>query len=204
MRPQRIALAFLFSLCAAAKSEAQISQPNWSAEFAALWYDTGDEANCPSGAGVALEVERRFRSSPFIGIAAGLHMADALTCTSVGTVREVDGRLLDVVAHLSLLAAPMLAVSAGPDFRLGNSAIQPRVRIGMINAEIDGPRGERHFMPLLQAGVQARRGRFGAVLRGGTLRAPVLLQSADSGEWEIVEREWHWRNIWEAGLRLYW
>lgn len=59
-------------------------------------------------------------------------------------------------------------------------------------------------MPLAYAELHARYRSLAILVRTGTIRAPLLLQSSESGQRETVAREWHWRRIVEAGARLDW
>lgn len=178
-------------------------QDRWSAELVGISYETGVE-NCPEGVGLGLDFERR-TGSPYVAIIGGLRLADAPSCDAPREMRLIEGRaLLAVARHLSLIGAPLLGVAVGPDPATFPLPIRPRLRLAILAGKIDAPKDERHPMPLAQAELHARYRSLAILVRTGTIRAPVLLQSSYSDEPETVSREWHWRRLVEAGLRLHW
>lgn len=201
---RRATLALLFLASSSGAVCGQQRTYNWSAELVGVSYHTGDDTNCPIGVGFGADIERHRVGSMFLSIAGGVRLADALACTSKGAARQVGDRWLDEAAHLSLALVPVLALVLGPDAYAVRWPVVPRIRLGVLAAKIDAPHDERHLMLVTQAELRLKLRRLGVLGRAGAIRAPLLLQSADSGEWKTVGREWHWRPLLETGLRFYW
>jgi hypothetical protein len=177
---------------------------DWVANVYAVSYQTGNEVNCPTGAGIGADIEHRWGRVVSIGLGVGFRLADAMVCTSVGTSRQVNGRWLDEFGHLSLIAAPVLHVSGGTGRSFGAMYLAGRVRAGTVLARVDGPADDRLLTQMTQLEFSANDRLLGVVFRFGVVRSPLLLETAESGQWEVVDREWYWRRIVELGLAFAW
>jgi hypothetical protein len=191
--------AFIISFLLSVPAAAQLHE-GWVASGVLLSYRTGDELNCPTGAGLGLDLEHRWGSVVSVGAGAGLRLADAYVCTLALKTRLVDGQWLGEFSHLSLLAAPALNVSLGSGFTAGDIDLGFRMRGGAILGRTNGPGEERMVLSFNQGEVTVSGRRIGVIVRVGAIRAPINLVIGD----EVVDREWHWRRITELGLLFAW
>jgi hypothetical protein len=191
--------AVIISILLSAPGAAQLHH-GWVASGVLLSYRTGDELNCPTGAGLGLDIERRWGSAVSVGVGAGVRLADAYVCTLALKTRFVDGQWLGEFDHLSLIGAPSMNLSLGSGFNAGDIDVGLRFRGGTILGRTNGPGEERMLMSFNQGEVTVSGGRMGIILRIGAIRSPINLVLGR----EVIDREWHWRRITELGLLFAW
>lgn len=195
-------LLLVGSLAASAATAAQAQQNHLFISPVIVSYSTGDEANCPNGFGVGLDGEARFGGRLNVGASAGLRAANALVCTDIGSLREVEGHTVQEFSYLSLGRAPVGTLSLGAELSLFGFRILPRVRAGWIRGTVDAVEDQHEWMPLRQLEVIADRGGPRFLFRVGEIRAFVVCEGIESGQREIVGRESATRRLIELGIQF--
>jgi hypothetical protein len=167
-------------------------------------FATGDDDNCPSGAGVVAGIEQRTPGRWFAGVAGDLYVATPTVCGTASTVVPHESGTADEFAGITLLFAPRVSTRAGVHLDFGDLRFEPSVAAGALYAPELWGEAARRIVPWSGGAleVRPRSGRFGLVVEHGYHRVPVTHQIRTSGDWRVVREFGRWRPVTNLALTI--
>ena len=160
-------------------------------------YETGDERNCPTGAGFGAGVELRSRGSWVLAGGADLLAAAPYVCTQVLAITTYQGQEVGVWSGARFPLAPRAGIRVGRTVR----SLDASLRAGYILTKNDFfPKDIWLGRPILGGDVSWRRGRVGLQIVYERFRAPIrYIRIRDR---EVVHEFNVWKPMYRFGIVL--
>jgi hypothetical protein len=167
-------------------------------------FATGDDHDCPTGAGIVAGVEQRTPGRWFAGVAGDLYIAAPTVCGTASTVVPHESGTADEFAGITLLFAPRFSTRAGMHVDFWDLRFEPSVAAGALYAPELWGDAARRLVPWSGGAleVRPRSGRFGVVIEHGYHRVPVTHQVRTSGDWRVVREFGRWSPVTNLALTV--